>query len=1116
MRTIEKKISLEPMTSRLPSVWPAYYNDVLYYFDDDALKDREWQYTSNWGMVPMNVVVTPHPSTVLPNEEGEDKPLNDRKNYASAYTTSEGCHCYSGDYAKDMGCEVSGDVTYDELCCARAEDGLCEYIVLSFERLSKWYHFFNEYYNLLKLYGHCGRVYTSAEDYYNYESLTKYADQMIYGTDKQTYLDLDLEFADKGGKVEVLTFNKDTSEYSAMTPSQAHDEYYEKPNTDRLAMMDAYDVGFFKWICENVVPFYKIPKRYEDYWNSDRLFYPDVVRWLSWFSKRLGYEEYYVKGENGEVDTWDCKALSGDCCDCEEYFKRGGKRVFDEMCEWYNGIQNKILENKAVISGSETCFDATVILPTHLQVSIDDLGQFSIFSNEYKVGEDYRVAHYGDSANTLSGTVVTFDGKAMCLSQGSGFRFDATYMEQYVSSCKTDGCGYVGNFIDKCPKCGGTDIDTDWIPYAEFYINESDNGCGLGHKHDFYSSAYTFYAYDSDNVKHVSSASSLSSAERDIRGEMGVKYPLTQSDFGWILIDGELYEISESEYGVYDESNKYIGGNIYLVARDAFTNTPYTMVNGRRIYGEYNEVDNKFTFPFFKEGQEYTRFGDRKTTKYIDYNDHIYEVGDETSISGIDAYNTTYYKVDAYTYYDDGRLVYVKSEDKNPYFYNGTDYFDEKFSAATVDTKEGVLKVPYSGDITIYSVDEITGTTVSKLNGLRLYNLLTDDIGNTIEGVYPVERYNTKYHQPPQGHKLEPIYQVGNTANISRFSLTINDVDDIKDDSNHFVGDIITSMKFYYMTSDDTIPIETITEVVLEDRERVGTIALYGYRKAADSTESIPQDNVPQNGDGANTEPLNDEYERYEITSFTETEYTTLLAITNSTEQKEMIEQSSTGESASTIITFYEDIMCDVTYNIGATLTRKMYTVNSETNDTVTVGSIFFIENGDVFNKGVEYYESVRFVPIKREYYIKKGKSIEKKILPMFKYKVKNHSVSYPITAYSMVQNLEQVKESQYDSYYEVPIARFKTWINIFSDGEFSGGTYAKKKDMERLNGMEVFPTYREEYRLGSSSLENIDSNIYIERGINAAFEKHLKLGEVVSLEALVQYGNGYFKIMES
>ena len=45
---------------------------------------------------------------------------------------------------------------------------------------------------------------------------------------------------------------------------------------------------------------------------------------------------------------------------------------------------------------------------------------------------------------------------------------------------------------------------------------------------------------------------------------------------------------------------------------------------------------------------------------------------------------------------------------------------------------------------------------------------------------------------------------------------------------------------------------------------------------------------------------------------------------------------------------------------------------------------------------------------------------------------------------------------------------------------------------------------------------ENVDSDIYIDRGINAAFEKHLKLGEVTSLEALEQYGNGYFKIMES
>ena len=57
MRIIQKQISLEPMTSRLPSVWPAYLDNKLYFFDDAHLKERDWAYTSNWGMVPVNIVV---------------------------------------------------------------------------------------------------------------------------------------------------------------------------------------------------------------------------------------------------------------------------------------------------------------------------------------------------------------------------------------------------------------------------------------------------------------------------------------------------------------------------------------------------------------------------------------------------------------------------------------------------------------------------------------------------------------------------------------------------------------------------------------------------------------------------------------------------------------------------------------------------------------------------------------------------------------------------------------------------------------------------------------------------------------------------------------------------
>ena len=107
------------------------------------------------------------------------------------------------------------------------------------------------------------------------------------------------------------------------------------------------------------------------------------------------------------------------------------------------------------------------------------------------------------------------------------------------------------------------------------------------------------------------------------------------------------------------------------------------------------------------------------------------------------------------------------------------------------------------------------------------------------------------------------------------------------------------------------------------------------------------------------------------------------------------------------------------------------------------------------------------------------------------------------------------VEQSQYDTEYSVPMADFKVDINVFNG---DSDTFHEKYsgDMATHNNMQVYPIYREEYKLGISSLENVDADIYIDRGINAAYEKHLKLGEVTSLEALEQYGNNFFKIMES
>ena len=1097
MRIIQKQISLEPMTSRLPSVWPAYLDNKLYFFDDAHLKERDWAYTSNWGMVPVNIVVNHAPS-----EFGKDG----RPQSAETYYLVDGCHCYGSLYETNSGCSNCGSSSYDELRfsgeCSPCISGECSF-VLSFENLSKWYYFFTEYYNLLKQYSHCNRVYTSAEDYYNYESLTKYADQMIYGTDRQTYVDLDEEFANKGGRVYVDLYNKDGALIDAKLDLE---EYYKKIHDeyegDRTAIINVYDGGFFKWICDNVVPSFTIPMAYRNYWKKDMLFYPDVIKWMKWFSDReeLNYKEVAnFELENGLTELWDCKAEGvGDCCDCEEYFGRGGDRIYQEMKKWYNKVQSKILS-----SISEPFSMPTIILPTELQLSIDDIGEFSIFSTDYELGKDYRVAHYGDSANTHSGTVVTMDGNSMYLSGDSlGFSFNPEYMEKFESG---------------------------WTSYTDRYImHEYDcNAKGCEHKktynnkNEFYVSAVTYYTYDENNVKHTGTGSK-EDAKDEIKEKLTKIYPLTTCDNGWILIDGVLYEIKEAEFGKYDQSNVYLKDNTYLVFRENGTNTPYTFVNGKKVFADfYPTKDNGvFYFPFFlsenanfvekcsgklfniENYKQFKRYEKLNHIYYIEYHGKVYNLGTDGTQDSYEIDGNEYYKTTGYTVNEYGDTLYCINGVK---FYNDAsvtggleDYILEGYDtpSCTVDKNgNNIIKIePFMDDehsiFTIYSVDEITGQTVSKLSDIRLYNVLTDDVGNTIEGIYDVRAVGTSgatAHQPPQGIELELIYQVGNTANIQRFSKTSDDMDWVitakeknkqSDFRNYFVGDIITKMTFYYKDYDGNVVNDTIRYAELGNDD---VRYIYDYNSS----------------------------EKYS----THSGYTSLKAIQLATEVKDTLEESGKTKY------MYDDIYCDITYYVGATLSRKEgkeYNLASKARDDKhkTSKDVSDEQYHYYSNYGVEYTETVRFVKTNLEYYLKKPKN-ENSILPSKRKKPCNHSVSYPIYVYVLTQDLTRVDESQYKTEYSVPMADFKFEINIFSG---NGDTFGEKypEEMATHNNLQVFPTYREEYRFGVSSIENVDSDIYIDRGINAAFEKHLKLGEVTSLEALEQYGNGYFKIMES
>ena len=115
---------------------------------------------------------------------------------------------------------------------------------------------------------------------------------------------------------------------------------------------------------------------------------------------------------------------------------------------------------------------------------------------------------------------------------------------------------------------------------------------------------------------------------------------------------------------------------------------------------------------------------------------------------------------------------------------------------------------------------------------------------------------------------------------------------------------------------------------------------------------------------------------------------------------------------------------------------------------------------------------------------------------------------SYPINIYRLVQDEEEIESATYGNAYKDALADFSVILPRVTE-ELSD-------DMEKRNGMEVFPVFMEECAIGSSTPKKVSTNIYIDRGINTALDKHLKLGEVTTLEALLNYGNGIFNVADA
>ena len=90
MRRIQRQVSLEEFVSRLPSVVPSYKDNNFYRFDEESLSGRSYEYRSNYGMVPVNVVLNHCPSSSLSSSD---------------YAVVTKCDCYA-----KCNCDERGEV----------------------------------------------------------------------------------------------------------------------------------------------------------------------------------------------------------------------------------------------------------------------------------------------------------------------------------------------------------------------------------------------------------------------------------------------------------------------------------------------------------------------------------------------------------------------------------------------------------------------------------------------------------------------------------------------------------------------------------------------------------------------------------------------------------------------------------------------------------------------------------------------------------------------------------------------------------------------------------------------------------------------------------------------
>ena len=576
---------------------------------------------------------------------------------------------------------------------------------------------------------------------------------------------------------------------------------------------------------------------------------------------------------------------------------------------------------------------AHILIPILFTNTIDDMGEYSIFCEDWEEGVVYN-----------NGNIAIYDDN-IWLKNGNdyGSIFSEKYKEFYFPQIKDLKHDYNYQWYEK---------SIGKITYSENqWENYTDKNFNYNGQYD----KITATTYSVKNGKIFYDAKA--------KDDMSDKHKIITNDLGFYVINNVIHKAFKQEYVNYEGeySLVYEADNYYQL------NTKYCYIKGQKIYSRTTDDLKHY---FYIDNKEY----------YIENGDFILHNEFPIKISGnkVTINNITYNKIDGYSIID-GVIYYVSGNKLITFKYDGSEYginsslitllgknittADANSSGYSIDNNTIYVYKPYNE----YSINTMSGYTESKLSSFKSSLFTFDDMGNKLPGCL---QQNTSggYKDVSEGYELDLPYKVGTVNNLTAIEFDENN------NVKTFFGNKLASISFYYVDFYGKKISDTVINCGKDDS------LLTKINDSKNKLDTFKSNHKDDNYIAENHYSINENIRcniKYHMGCLMDKDYNVIPNNSGVTYEEEVTIIKKTHEyhmdDVTSYIIYYYDFVYNETYDV----------LNEYSNKTTKIGKSYFSYTiDDLINPSSSYrskYDGMVAAPVFREEY-KFGSSMRENI----------------------------------------------------------------------------------------------------------------------------------------